>query len=125
MVKGFHSSSTWGFPKGKIAKGETPEECAVREVQEEIGFDIGPNLSPEDYIQIDVGPHAIRLYIIPGVSESETKFYTKTRKEIGAIQWFATSELSSSTTAKFYNVSTFIGYELLDWHDKRFNCCLM
>lgn len=27
----------WGFPKGHIEKGETPEQAAVREVEEEVG----------------------------------------------------------------------------------------
>ncbi|MGH8987744.1 MAG: NUDIX hydrolase [Acidimicrobiales bacterium] len=28
----------WTFPKGKLANGETLEECAIREVAEETGF---------------------------------------------------------------------------------------
>jgi 8-oxo-dGTP diphosphatase len=28
----------WTFPKGKLARGETLEECAIREVAEETGF---------------------------------------------------------------------------------------
>ena len=30
----------WGPPKGSIQNGETPQECAVREVKEETGIDI-------------------------------------------------------------------------------------
>jgi mRNA-decapping enzyme subunit 2 len=30
----------WGFPRGKLADGESEEECAIREVKEEIGFGI-------------------------------------------------------------------------------------
>ncbi len=32
LVKGWHSRSSWGFPKGKINKDEPELECAKREV---------------------------------------------------------------------------------------------
>lgn len=31
---------TWGVPGGKLDPGETPLEAAIREVREEVGFDI-------------------------------------------------------------------------------------
>ena len=33
LVKGWKSSSGWGFPKGKINEHEPPHECAIREVK--------------------------------------------------------------------------------------------
>jgi 8-oxo-dGTP pyrophosphatase MutT (NUDIX family) len=33
LVKGWHSRSSWGFPKGKINKDEPELECAKREVR--------------------------------------------------------------------------------------------
>lgn len=108
MVQGWNSG-TWTFPKGKIAKGEQPEDCAVREVSEEIGHDISRKLDKNEYIQTDTGPHAVRLYIVPGVSES-TNFQTLTRKEIGAIRWFTLAELTNpNSTNRFFNVNSFIG----------------
>lgn len=35
----------WDLPKGKFDKGESPEECAVREVEEECGIEV--KLGPE------------------------------------------------------------------------------
>jgi len=32
LVKGWKSSSGWGFPKGKINEVEPPPDCAIREV---------------------------------------------------------------------------------------------
>lgn len=108
MVQGWNSG-TWTFPKGKIAKGEVPEDCAIREVAEEIGYDITGNLDKNEYIQTESGPHAVRLYIVPGVPET-TKFQTLTRKEIGAIKWFPLAELTNPNSSnRFFNVNTFIG----------------
>ncbi|WP_186756211.1 NUDIX hydrolase [Echinicola salinicaeni] len=35
-----HRLGKWDLPKGKFEKGETPEECAVREVEEECAIDV-------------------------------------------------------------------------------------
>lgn len=39
MVKSFDSQG-WAVPSGGIEEGETPEECCVREVKEETGYDV-------------------------------------------------------------------------------------
>ena len=36
LVKG--TVGKWSFPKGRIEYGETPEQCAIREIYEETGF---------------------------------------------------------------------------------------
>ena len=33
LVRGYKEGSSWGFPRGKLAKDETDAECAVREVR--------------------------------------------------------------------------------------------
>lgn len=35
-----HRLGKWDFPKGKFEKGETPEQCALREVQEECAIQV-------------------------------------------------------------------------------------
>ena len=94
MVKGWGKlSNSLGFPKGKCDANETEEECAAREVEEEIGVNIRDFIVPEDkvvfYRKRTPGNKELQkntLFMIQGISE-ETKFLTHTRKEIGDIVW--------------------------------------
>lgn len=110
VVRGFSSKSTWGFPKGKIAKDETPAECAQREVREETGFDIGPWLREEDFLQVEVQQQPIRLYIIVGIPEG-THFAPLTRREIRDIQWHRIDKVKyekNSSGNRYFNVMPFM-----------------
>ncbi|KAG1169020.1 hypothetical protein G6F70_008734 [Rhizopus microsporus] len=92
LVKGWSSKSGWGFPKGKINQDEDYDCCAIREVLEETGFDIGPLLKKSDYIELTMREQRIRLYIIQGVPE-DTQFTPRTRKEISQISWIKLDDL--------------------------------
>lgn len=114
LVKGWHSRSSWGFPKGKIGKDEDPSDCAVREVYEETGFDISSRIISNDYIDAHNGnsiaiQQSTRLFIIPGVPES-TEFTPQTRKEISKIQWHPIESLPTKygQDNSFYNVVNFV-----------------
>jgi len=95
LVQSYWTKTSWGFPKGKVNQDEDPLNCAVREVYEEIGFDISGTIKNDDYIETVFNDQINRLYIVPGVS-MKTKFSPQTRNEIGSIEWFALDKLPSN-----------------------------
>ncbi|KAI9254871.1 NUDIX hydrolase domain-like protein [Sporodiniella umbellata] len=97
LVKGWSSKSGWGFPKGKINQEEEYDSCAIREVLEETGYDIGPLLKKTDYVELTMREQRIRLYIIQGVPET-TEFIPRTRKEISQISWIRLEDLPTYKT---------------------------
>ena len=50
LVKSYKGNA-WGFPKGKIDKDEEKVDCAVREVLEEVGYDMSDKVDPNIYIE--------------------------------------------------------------------------
>ncbi|TDL28424.1 DCP2-domain-containing protein [Rickenella mellea] len=112
LVKGWKSSSGWGFPKGKINQDEEPHRCAVREVLEETGYDLARQIQPEFRVEMTVREQHITLYIVVGVPE-DYPFHTRTRKEISKIEWFPLSNLptwkrNKTVPGKFYLISPFV-----------------
>jgi hypothetical protein len=84
--------------------GESDAECAIREVYEEIGFNITRRLRASNAISLAIRQHdangiktanTLTLFIIPGVSE-KTPFRARTLGEISAIEWFPLSQLPAS-----------------------------
>lgn len=100
LVKGWSSKSGWGFPKGKINQEEEYDCCAIREVLEETGYDIGPLLKKTDYIELTMREQRIRLYIIQGVPE-DTQFIPRTRKEISVSLLTSSSPQLTLKNSKF------------------------
>ena len=54
----------WTFPKGKLDKGESFEEAALREVEEETGFacELGEELEPTHYNDRHGRPKLVRYW---------------------------------------------------------------
>ncbi|KAL3289252.1 hypothetical protein HHI36_003684 [Cryptolaemus montrouzieri] len=93
MVQGY--SGNWSFPRGKMESGENPEECAVREVLEEVGFDISHLIKSDEYMENKTEERYSRLYIIKDIS-IDTIFKTQTISEIKEIRWFSIRDLPAT-----------------------------
>lgn len=98
LVKGWKKGASWSFPRGKISKDETDIDCAIRETQEETGFDLEEaGLVPADRQSVHSIPFTMkeqdmRMFVFRNVP-MDTRFETQTRKEIGAIDWWQLSDL--------------------------------
>ena len=56
----------WTFPKGKGEPGESDEECAVREVEEETGLlcTLGRELASTEYVDGKGRPKSVRYWVM-------------------------------------------------------------
>lgn len=73
--KNSHGHGTWAFPGGHLEFGETPEQCATRELQEECDVKVvnmrrGPYTN--DFFKKDKR-HFITIYIIADYKSGEPK----------------------------------------------------
>ncbi|CAF3578460.1 unnamed protein product [Rotaria socialis] len=92
LVRGFYNRESWGFPKGKVQENESPLKCAIREVMEEVGFDMKDRAFDDQYLERDLNGQLIRLYIVKHVP-LDTKFAAKTKNEIKEMRWFRIADL--------------------------------
>lgn len=109
LVTNFNGRA-YSFPKGKINEGEGDEACAIREVLEEVGFDISDMVNSEDFLEIEDGH--MRLYIVSGASE-DFEYLTRTKGEIGKIEWVKLDDIPSQ---KFKNASIYRNFRFNKVH---------
>ena len=92
LVRGMGPHSSWTFPKGKINEGESEVDCAIRETEEEIGYDTADVVDPNCYLEHKMNDQYNKLYIVKNVP-LDTVFQTRTRNEIRSIKWWPISTL--------------------------------
>ncbi|GAV30166.1 hypothetical protein PMKS-003674 [Pichia membranifaciens] len=108
LVKGIESPS-WGFPRGKISKGEKDLDCALRELEEETGFDASNLIDEDEFVERTIKGKNYKIFIIKGVPD-DTSFIPKVRYEIVDIQWMDIKFLTKAvkTTSNYYLVGSML-----------------
>lgn len=113
LVKGTESDS-WSFPRGKISKDEDDINCCIREVKEEIGFDLTEYLDEDQFIERNISGKNYKIFLVNNIPE-DTVFKPLARNEIEKIQWFDFKKVSralfknnNSNKFKFYLINAMI-----------------
>ena len=85
----------WSIPKGKREDGETDEECALREVEEETGLrcELGPELVGTSYLDRKGRPKEVRYWVMTPLDGA-----FEPGDEVDAVSWLALDEASGRIT---------------------------
>lgn len=92
FVKGY-DSNTWSFPRGKISKDESDINCAIREVEEETGFNAKDLIDENNLIERTIKGKNYKIYLVKDVPE-DFPFKPHARNEIASIEWHDVKSLS-------------------------------
>jgi mRNA-decapping enzyme subunit 2 len=120
LVQVVGGESRWSFPKGKIEENETEIECAVREVNEETGYNCESSIDANKWIEHSgKRKKYCKLFIIYGVDE-KFKFEPKVKYEILDLKWHSISDiLYKSNSVEYCLVQPFMKELLLLINRKR------
>ncbi len=113
--------AVWDLPKGKIEKHETPENSAIREVEEECGLTNLKIIRP-----LDSTFHIYRSHYLSfpkNLVLKETKWFLmnysgnetpkpQVEEDIEEVRWFAVSELSIPLSDTYRSLSEFLDTNL-------------
>jgi 8-oxo-dGTP pyrophosphatase MutT (NUDIX family) len=107
----------WDLPKGKLDDGETIEQCAVREVQEETGLNnisLGEKIITTYHTYTEFGKHILKeSHWYRMKSTTDQKLVPQTEEHITDIKWIRRSDLKKYTPKTYRTI-----VEVLDHLEK-------
>ena len=82
----------WSIPKGKVDPGETDEQAALREVEEETGVraTLGPELEATRYRDRKGRLKQVRYWLMEPADDKAPKF--KPNNEIDEVRWCSAAD---------------------------------
>jgi len=109
----FYRRGSWDMPKGKIDPGETPEQAAVREVQEETGLQnvaLGEFLGHTYHTYPHKGERVLKKTWWYAMTTPDTQVTPQTEEDIEEIQWVEPQEWLNSGVNVYGSIR-----EVIEW----------
>jgi 8-oxo-dGTP pyrophosphatase MutT (NUDIX family) len=103
----FYRRGSWDMPKGKIDPGETPEQAAVREVQEETGLvhvTLGAFLTHTYHTYEQKGKRILKKTWWYRMQTTDTQLVPQTEEDIEEILWVAPKTWLASGVLVYPNI---------------------
>ena len=98
----------WDLPKGKLDEGESIEECAVREVEEETGLrniQLGELIGVTNHCYNEKGTNIDKkTYWFAMKVSGDQKLIPQTEEDILELRWVKESELEKYLSNTFLNI---------------------
>jgi len=97
----------WDLPKGKIDPGETPEQAALREVQEETGLKnatLGPFVAHTWHTYREKGERVLKRTWWYRMHTTDTDTVPQTEEDIEEIQWVEPVEWLASNPKTYASI---------------------
>ena len=98
----------WDLPKGKLDKGETLEECAVREVEEETGIKkitLGEKINTTYHTYSEYGKQILKeSHWFKMKCDDHQKLVPQTEEDITDIRWVKKSDLKKYSSNTYQTI---------------------
>ena len=103
-----HGAGTWAAPGGYLDRGETLEDCAIRETREETGLELAAvSFLAVANDRFPDGKHNVTVWFVADAPEGEPRVAAP--DELDAVAWFAPGSLPDAlydSTARLFGGDT-------------------